>query len=109
MGKLGWVSGGNQAIALWKKHLLKYSPQFPLDRIALIADRDRSQLAANALAQALVDELIDRQQLSQLTTDLSREMRSAIVSRSGQNGGRLYYQKSPENPALPGRGCRGGE
>jgi hypothetical protein len=96
-GKVGWASGGSNAASIWEKHLLQYSPQFPLEKIATIADRAKSQAASNALAQALVDELIDRQQLIKLTTDISREIFMDMVTTNQQNGDRLYYKISPDS------------
>jgi hypothetical protein len=96
MGKLGWASGGSRAVAIWEKYLHQYSPQFPLERITVIANVAQPQLAANHLTQALVEGLIYREYLTKLTVDISREMRLDIKLCTQQNNNLLYYKISPD-------------
>jgi hypothetical protein len=96
-GKVGWASGGTKAVSIWEKNLRKYSPQFPQERITTISSLKMSQSAANALAQAVVDELIPRQQLTKLTSDITREIWLDLVNANHQNGNRLYYKISPDS------------
>jgi two-component system, chemotaxis family, response regulator PixG len=92
LGRLGWVGGGIEPVACWQRNLTLAQLNLPPEKLAGINNPNKNTLDSNILAELLVEELIDRQQCTDLVARMTVENLFDIIQFSQHSGNRLSYQ-----------------
>jgi two-component system, chemotaxis family, response regulator PixG len=92
LGRVGWVSGGVDAIDCWQRHLALAQLEIPLNKLADINNPVGKALDSHTLADLLVEELIDRQKCADLVAGMTVESLFDIIQFSQHSGNRLFYK-----------------
>jgi two-component system, chemotaxis family, response regulator PixG len=92
LGRVGWVSGGVDALDCWQRHLALAQLEIPLNKLADINNPLEKPLDSHILASLLVEELIDRQKCADLVTGMIVECLFDIIQFSQHSGNRLYFK-----------------
>jgi two-component system, chemotaxis family, response regulator PixG len=92
LGRVGWVSGGVDALDCWQRHLALAQLEIPINKLADINNPVEKSLDSHILASLLTDELIDRQKCADLVTGMVVECLFDIIQFSQHSGNRLFYK-----------------
>ena len=92
LGRVGWVSGGVDALDCWQRHLALAQLEIPINKLADINNPVEKLLDSHTLAGLLTDELIDRQKCADLVTGMIIECLFDIIQFSQHSGNRLFFK-----------------
>jgi two-component system, chemotaxis family, response regulator PixG len=92
LGRVGWVSGGVDALDCWQRHLALAQLEIPLNKLADINNPVEKPLDSHILAGLLTEDLIDRQKCAELVTGMTVEYLFDIIQFSQHSGNRLFYR-----------------
>ena len=92
LGRVGWVSGGVDALDCWQRHLALAQLEIPINKLADINNPVEKPLDSHTLAGLLTDELIDRQKCADLVTGMIIECLFDIIQFSQHSGNRLFFK-----------------
>jgi two-component system, chemotaxis family, response regulator PixG len=92
LGRVGWVSGGIDALDCWQRYLALAQLEIPLNKLADINNPVGKILDSHTLAELLVEELIDRQKCADLVAGMTVECLFDIIQFSQHSGNRLFYK-----------------
>lgn len=92
LGRVGWVSGGVDALDCWQRHLALAQLEIPINKLAEINNPVERSLDSHILAGLLTDELIDRQRCTDLVAGMIIECLFDIIQFSQHSGNRLFFK-----------------
>ncbi|MCY7368359.1 MAG: response regulator [Chamaesiphon sp.] len=92
LGRVGWISGGVDALDCWQRHLALAQLEIPINKLADINNPVEKLLDSNILADLLTDELIDQQKCTDLVTGMIVEYLFDIIQFSQHSGNRLFFR-----------------
>ena len=92
LGRVGWVSGGVDALDCWQRHLALAQLEIPINKLADINNPIEKPLDSHTLAGLLTDELIDRQKCAELVAGMTIEYLFDIIQFSQHSGNRLFFK-----------------
>ncbi len=93
LGRVGWISGGVDALDCWQRHLALAQLEIPINKLADINNPIEKPLDSHILAGLLTDELIDRQKCADLVTGMIVECLFDIIQFSQHSGNRLFFKE----------------
>jgi two-component system, chemotaxis family, response regulator PixG len=82
LGRLIWLSSSMDSTGYWKRHLLAYNSNLPLDWIGTVADYKTPLQSSTHLADLMIEGTLGRQELTNTVTGIANEVLFDLIQAS---------------------------
>ncbi len=99
LGRLSWSDGGTNSKERWQRHLGLFVRELTDSKLNEIGSTDNINDRCSILVQLLNQGLLERQQLTELTLSVTKEILFDLIQSSQINGNCLSYTIIPNDPS----------